>query len=503
MAISTAASLSLKSRVTAYKITKGSFQDTSPNLPQRILILGEANTANQGSLDTTVRNVTTLQEAGQQYGYGSPIYAAMRILFPKSGSGLAGIPVDIIAQEEPAGATAKSIEITPVGTATGNGTHFLKIAGRTSLDAQPYAINVNKGDTASEITQKIEDAVNNVLGSPFSAASTDYEATLTSKWKGLTADELSVIVDRGDDALGITYTYNEISAGSGTPSISDALDLIGNTWYTIIINGYSTETTTMDALEAFNGIPDPNNPTGRYSGIVFKPFIALTGSTADDPSTITDSRKDNVTISICPAPLSKGLTIEAAANVCMLFAISSQNSPNADIGGQSYPDMPTPTTIGSMANYNNRDTFVKKGCSTVDLVSGRYQMQDFVTTYHPVGEDPAQFAYCRNLMLDYNVKYGYFLLEIINVVDKTLAADSDFVDVNGYIKPKQWRAIIRAYIDDLARRALVADAEFSKSSIQVSIGETNPDRLETSFRYKRTGTARISTTDAQAGFNFG
>jgi hypothetical protein len=42
-----------------------------------------------------------------------------------------------------------------------------------------------------------------------------------------------------------------------------------------------------------------------------------------------------------------------------------------------------------------------------------------------------------------------------------------------------------------------------QNSITVEVSSINPDRLETFFRYKRTGTARISSTTAEAGFNFG
>jgi hypothetical protein len=42
-----------------------------------------------------------------------------------------------------------------------------------------------------------------------------------------------------------------------------------------------------------------------------------------------------------------------------------------------------------------------------------------------------------------------------------------------------------------------------QSSIEVDISTTNPDRLETTFNYKRTGVGRIASTTATAGFNFG
>lgn len=491
------------SKIVGYKLTKGNFAENTPNLPQRVAIIGEANTANQGSLDTTPKEITSAQQAANLYGSGSPIYNIMRILRPLTGGGIGGIPTIVIPQEEAVGGAAKVIDITPTGTATKNGTHTLKIAGRNGLDGVFYDINIVKDDAVADVAQKIADAINAVLNSPVSAVATATEATATTKWAGLTANEVDISVDLNDTDLGITYAVTVDTAGSGTPDIADALTYLGgNDWNTIVINSYGAVTAVMDSLEAVNGIP-ADIPTGRYTGIIFKPFIALTGSLLDDPTTITDGRKDDLTIAICPAPLSKGLSMEAAANMCRLFARQAQDNPHLDVSGSSYPDMPTPTDIGTMAAYDVRDSYVKKGCSTVELSNGRYKVADFVTTYHPDGELPPQFRYCRNLNLDWNVRFGYFLLEQINVVDHAIAGNDDTVTAQKVIKPKQWKQVIDKYAEALSQRALIVDPTFMQDSIEVDISSTNPDRIETFFRYKRTGYARISSTIAEAGFNFG
>jgi phage tail sheath gpL-like len=493
------------SRIVGYNLKKGNFLLTSPNLPQRIVILGEANTDNQDDLETEGVEVTSAKQAGELYGYGSPIHMIMRILRPYASDGVGGIPTVVMAQEEADGATAREIEIAVAGTPERNGTHYLKIAGRTGIDGNLYALNITTDDTAATIHQKIEDAVNNVLSSPMEATSSDYEATLTSKWKGLTANSLSVEVDTGDDDLGLTYVVTaELSSGSGQPSISDAItELGGNIWNTIVINGYGTVESIMDSLQELNGIALDENPTGRYGGLTWKPFIAVTGSVAEDPSSSTDSRADEMTIAIAPAPLSDGMQFEAAANMVRLFAVLAQNSPHLDVAGRTYPDMPTPSAIGSMASYTSRDEIVKKGCSTVDLVSGKYTVQDFVTTYHPDGEAVPQYRYCRSLVIDMNVRYGYLLREQIHVVDHVIAADTDSVSVDNVIKPKQWKAELADYATDLSRRALTTDPDFMVDSIEVNIGTSSPDRFETFFRYKRSGYARQVSTTAEAGFNYG
>lgn len=501
----TAISLDRVSRVVGYSLKKGDFRETSPNLPQRILIIGEANVANQVGLVTDLTEITSLRQAGETYGYGSPIYAMMRILRPRTSEGVGAIPTFVIAQSEAGGAAAKMIEVNPTGTATANGTHYLVIAGRDNVDGVRYAINIEEGDVAADIATKITNAVNNVLGSPMSAEDYGYSSLLTSKWKGLTANGLSVRVDTGDNDLGITYVVDNIQNGSGTPDIATDLEKIGNEWFTVVVNSYGMVAQVMQDLENFNGIADPDSPTGRYQGTIWKPFIAITGSVVDDPSATTDAMRDDMTIAIAPAPLSEGLGMEAAANATVLFARTAQDNPELDIAGKPYPDMPVPASgsIGSMADYSNRDNIVKKGCSTVDLVNNRYVVQDFVTTYHKLGEEPPQYRYCRNLNLDWNVRYGYLLLEQTYVLDHAIANDDDVVEAQKVVKPKYWKGILDDYATDLSRRALTVDAAFMQASLQVNISSSNPDRFETRFRYKRSGFVRQAATVAEAGFNFG
>lgn len=494
------------SRVIGYVLKKANFQNSSPNLPIRINLIGEANHANQSDIDADVPiEITSAKQAGELFGYGSPVYNVMRILRPVSSEGVGGLSTVVYPQAEPGGATARIVHVTPSGVATGNGTHFLRIAGRTSIDGKSYAININEGDTVGDITQKIEDAVNGLLVSPMTATSTMYEVTLTTKWRGLTAQGVVVNLDLNDTDLGISYSVSQTQAASGTPDVGDALTAFGNAWAPFVLNSYGFVTTVIDALEATNGIPKDLNPTGRYQGTTFKPFIAITGSVENDASVHTDSHKDDVTIAMAVAPLSEGLAMEAAANWLYNIALTASNNPHLDVAGQFLPDMPVPvdSIIGSQADYNLRDNFVKKGCSTVDLVSGRYQIQDCVTTYHPDGENVPAFRYVRDLIVDFNVRYGYMLLEQINVVDHVIANDDDKVTAQKIIKPKIWKSILATYAEDLVARGLTTDADFMIGNIAVQVSSSNPNRLETTFKYKRSGFVRISATTAEAGFSFG
>ena len=502
--ISTAVGLERRSRVAGYRITKGFFNETSANLNQIIAIFGEANTANQGTLDTTKKEVTSAQEAGELYGFGSPIHQIVRILRPSNSPGVAGIPTVVFPQESDNAATATQIEWTVVGNATKNATHTLEVNGRDNLDFQTYDYSVVKDDTPTQIAAKVVLAVNSVLGSPFTATSSAGVVTFVTKWKGATSDTAAVIISNQGDAAGVTYSQTDKTSGAGAVDLAPSFAQFGSTWYNSIINPYADK---LGEFEQFNGIPYGTTPTGRYNAIDFKPSFAFFGSTLDDKDDLVaitgaTDRISQVTNVLCPAPNSAGFAWEAAANMVTLSARIMQDTPQLTVNNQSYPDMPTPNSgdIGDMADYNNRDLLVKNGCSTVILENGQYKVQDLVTTYHPEGEIPLQYAYPRNLNIDFNVREGYGILETLSVKDHVIIADDQVSDAQRTIKPRQWQSILSDYFEDLATRALITDPEFSKESCSVQRGESNPDRFETFFRYKRTGIARIESTTVEAGF---
>jgi phage tail sheath gpL-like len=503
--ISTAVGLERRARVSGYKIKKGFFSNETPNLPQLIAVFGEANTANQAGLTTTKREVTSANEAAELYGYGSPIHAQMRILRPISGDGVGGIPTVVFPQLSNGGETATELEWTVTGTATKNATHTVVVAGRETLDFQNYSYNVIVGDTPTIIAQKIADAVNGVLSSPVIATPVLGVVTFVTKWRGLTSSQLDVRFNLGANLTGVSYSQTDVILGTGTPDLSASLIQFGDDWYTSVSNSYGEA--HLGTFEAFNGFPDDDLPTGRYSGLIFKPFAAFFGSTLsdkDDLVLITDnaSRVNQLTNVLCPAPNSLGFGYEAAANMITLFSRIAQDSPQLDVNNKFYSDMPIPLdgNAGDMSDYNNRDFLIKKGCSTVILENGAYRVQDLVTTYHPEGETPLQYNYCRNLNLDWNVSDSYRTLETIRLKDKVLVADTQVVGVTGAIKPKEWRAVVFDLFDDLAEKALINEPQYSKDSLVVQISSTNPNRFETFFRYKRTGIARIESTDVEAGF---
>ncbi len=480
------------STIVGYELKKGDVPLSSPYLPQRIVIIGEGLTANQASMPLDETEVLTAYESGQKYGFGSPIHKVFNILKPQGRDLLGGIPTFVIAQEEAVAGVAAVKVVSATGTASGSATHSVFIAGRE------FTFNVVTGDTPTDIHTKIADAINADANKPVTAAATATEVTITANWAGLTSN-FEVRFETEGNAVNIVYSEDSSTAGVGTPDLTTLAGKLGAEWTTLVINTYGAP--AFDTLEAINGRPDNDNPTGRFFGEDFRPFIAIWGSTESDLSAlgaITDARKSEVTNALAPAPNSEGFPFEAAANMTLNFAKKSQNEPHLDVINSYYVDMPGPADgdIGDMKDYVQRDALIKKGASTCTYEGGRYKVKDFVTTYHPDGEAVPVFRWARNLMLDFNVRYYILIAEQAYLIGRAIINDDQVSSVANTKKPKDWKADLFGIAEDLADVAIIDDVDFMKDSIVVEVAPENPDRFNTVFSYKTSGTARISSVTA-------
>lgn len=502
--ISTAVGSEREGITNGLNFEKGVFSNLGTNLPQRIAILGEANTANQAGLTIDSVQITSASEAGILFGYGSPIHSMVRILKPISGDGVGGIPIIIYPQISDVSATETVREWTIAGTASASSTLSVIVNGRTGIDFKKYDVAIAKSDTATVIANKIINAINGVTSAPCTANGATNVVSFISKWKGITSSELIIEFSSSTD-VGISYTQTDSTDGSGVLDISASLASFGDNWNTIVLNPYGE--VVFDVLEEFNGVANGINSTGRYSGLVKKPLVAFFGENATSKTAllaITDNanRVSQMTNALCPAPGSKNFKWEVAASYAYRMAVTAQNTPHLDVAYMTLPDIIAPENggIGDMMNYDNRDLLVKGGCSTVILKNGEYVIQDFVTTYHPDGEVILHFNYVRNLMVQWNLSHRYQEKEEINLKGKTIIADDQTVSVSGTIQSSDWKSIVYAYFDEVADLGLLLDPNFSKENTQVVVGTISPNRFDAKFPVKITGTVRISSTTMVLGF---
>ncbi len=486
------------SSILGYELVKGTASVSSGILPQRLAILGERNTDKTSA--PSKLNATSVTQVADAYGFGSPMHLMALIL---DASGVLGkIETVFYLVAEAAGATARVQPITVTGTPTKASTQYIRIGGKR------LNYSVLTTDDADAILGKIKTAIEAWSDSPVTvgmvaAGSVD----LTLKWKGETGQDLSVGFDQDTD-IGLTYALGVETAGTGGTSPAAALANFSTDWNTVVVNGLAVNSTNLNAYEAFIG--NPTDKTGRYDSEEWKPCVAVSGSTLATVSALTaltDARDEQVANVVMSCGDSLSMPCEIAAAAAGLAALGMNSDRKFDMIGKKLGGIvpPIDLAIGELSEYPNRDLAVKGGSSTAKLNGSQYEVIDFVTTYHPDGENPAQFRYVRNLVgIDYNVKFSVRFNEELFLKGKTILPDSNPSQADNVIKPKQWLAILNNNVFKVFENdGAFGEVGYSLENAVIEINSSNPDRIDTEFPYKRSGTVRISSVSGVANFTLG
>jgi len=513
MVLSTAIDPTAGSRAAGLALAFKDFSTGASYLPQHAVLFTTVGTDKVGGFTdfNTGVTVTSLQQFIDTFGVTDGFYAA-RILQPLNGGGIGSIPLTVFPIPVGSG-TAAAGDITPSvsAAATANATHYVTFNGRKEIDGRTAGFVVETGDVVADIVTKMTAAINGMLYAPCSAVDSTTKVTATVRWQGLTGNDVTIAIDTGEEAAGVTYAITQPTGGAGTVSVATALANFGDVWYTQVLNTYGSG--QYDALESANGLPDPTSGgSGRWIATVVKPFVAFDGTNEATPATLkalAASRKTDMTNALVPAPNSPSMPCEIAAGAMVRTCKTFNNTPHGSVNNLSLFDVvdPTGNTIGDMNDYATREDLFKNGISTVIWnASEGYKINDLITFRRPDDRSPlaVDWRYVRDIVgIDFNFIYGYKLLEAANLIDKTLVNDDAVIGVTSTIKPKDWKGLLYTYFDSLENLAIIADASFSKESLQAQISATNPQRFETLLYYKRTAIARVVATTAYAGFNFG
>ncbi len=182
-------------------------------------------------------------------------------------------------------------------------------------------------------------------------------------------------------------------------------------------------------------------------------------------------------------------------NYAVVAANVFNNTPNTDIQTLVLPDMPgiTPGVAPPLqsGNYTLRNALIPLGMSTAIYNNGQYYPQDFVTTYAPTGIPVPTYRYPRDINIDMNIEYKFSLLQASVIGNKQIAADNDIVSAPNVVKPKDVKAALYQFADDLVNQGFTTDAAGMKASVSVVINAANRNRFDISFGYTRSGVTRV------------
>ena len=494
MAISTAVDLSAVARVVGIKTE---YKNLSPGnifyLPQRVVVMGQGSTASNPSYSTDKVQVTSSAQAGETFGFGSPIHLAVRQLLPVNGDGVGTIPVTVYPLKDDGSGVASTGDITPTGAQTINAQYSVKVG---NIESEQFVIAV--GDTIADVTAKMTTAINAVLEMPVTASDGSTVVNLTSKWAGVSANDLGVVVVGRVDA-GTTFAVSDMTGGLVNPEIEDALAQIGNVWESMIINCLNlSDTSKLDTFQTFG--------EGRWGALTKKPLMVFTGNTEADLNTaitIPDARRDDYTNSVINLPGSPELPFVVASRAVSRIASRANNNPAYGYGSMPLTGL-EPGPDSQQWNYLQRDTAVKAGASTIEVKDGVAYISDTVTFYHPQGNPLPEYRYVVSIVKIQQVLFNLDLeFNSVKWDGSPLIPDNQPTSNPQAKKPKMVVSTLAAITDSLASSAIISEPEYTKTNTKAQISEQNPNRIDSVYPIKISGNANIFSFDLDWGFYFG
>lgn len=400
--------------VTATSIENEAFAVSAAVLKRKHIIVGTYDPAITSLVDNELIRVLSPEDVGARTGFGFMLQRLAKGAFAGNG----GLPTYISPQAEVAGDQSTGSIVFTASSASAR-TIYLYVAG---LQVQ---IPVAAGDDGDAIAIKVVaalDALTSSFGLPTTqevdGVTTD-QVNFTSKSKGLWGDDISLTFNWGAEETlpeGVTVIVTDMSGGTGTPDIQEALDELGTgdgqneVFFTDFNHGYGLDSSTLDKISIYNGIG--NEKIGNYSDTVHRPFRSLNGEVAPGSggfsaiTAIGDGRKLDRTNGVYSAPGSPNHPAEIAALVLGIFAKFNNRT------AESWPqDVPLPGMIpGKKADrwtseYNNRDSAVKAGVSPSHVINNALTIQNVVTFYHPdnVPQESNGFRSIRNISVGQNM----------------------------------------------------------------------------------------------------
>ncbi len=493
MSVSSAVDASAVARVvgikTDFKNTRGGRVVV---LPQRVAVIGQGLTGTAYSTDK--KQVFTAFEVADTYGHGSPLHLAVSQLLPLNGDGVRSVPVTVYPLQDDAVSTPASGDITPAGVVTKSGAFVVRV---NNIDSASFVVSI--GDSVAVIVAKIVAAITATLEIPITPVDNTTDVTVTSKWRGTSANDVVVEVI-GPVDTGVSFAVTQPAGGLVNPDVNVALAKVGDVWETIVINCMEiSDVATLDKFATWD--------EGRWGALTRKPvagvFVGNTATTVANAIAVPDARKTDRTNVQLVSPGSDDLPLIVAARQVARIALLANNDPAHDYGSQRATGL-VPGSDGDQWNYVQRDTAVKSGSSTVEVKDGVVNLSDIVTFHHPTGDPLPAYRYVVDKVKVSQILFNLDLIFATAEWDGAPLIPDDQPTANRSAKkPKSAVAAIAAMIDNLAIEAIIVNPNAAKSSIVASINPQNPKRLDVVFSVELSGNTNIISIDFNFGFNFG
>lgn len=460
------------------------FEPSVSVVPRKALLVGSIDPAATGYALNTPTRYSSAEALGAEAGFGFDLHR-QALAFKKQNPSAA---FTAIAQAVTGDQATGSIDIS--GTATEAGSLDVYVAG-DYIGSVPVAVDDTGEEVAAAVVAQWALAINKTLRAT-SAVNwvTLTQVDVTEKSAGLCGNFTSLAVNLGagqKTPAGLTVTITAMSGGSGVGSVQLALDALGTgdqqneDFYTEGVHGYCQDSSTLDALSAYNGVGDQE--IGNYDGIVARPFQWFNGDVATGSSGLSTlialggNRKSDRTNVIFPVPGSYSHPTEIAAQVVAdRVAVAGVRPEQSQHKRVLVGVRPGEKADQWTSQYSNRKDAVAAGISTSIVSGGSVLISDLVTFYHPdsvpatsnIYRSVRNNAIIQNILANEKARFDSISYQGISIVaDKSKVSNA--ISKAKVIDTKDVVAELLDLADDFGGYAWIYSAAWTKERILADV----------------------------------
>lgn len=437
-------------------------------VPTKILLIGQ-RLSSGSSAALVPRQLTSADQARQLFGRASMLAHMAERLFAAT----ALLETWAIALDDLGGGAQATGKLEFAGTATAGGTVELYIGGRR------VRVGVATGDDGEDVAAAVAAAITANLDVAVTAAQGgedhEDEVNITARHKGVCGNSIDLRVNyHTGEALpaGITVTVTAMSGGTGNPDISDATDLIGDTWYTDIVTPY-TDTPNLAALEGV--LDDLFGPLSMRDGHA---WAAATGSFGT-VSALGDAR-NSPHLTIMGAGTSPTPPWEWAAALAGVAAYHLSIDPARPLQTLPLPGLLPPARTAQWT-FEERALLLFDGVATHRVTNDqRVVIERAITTYktNAFGAADPSFLDVETLKTLALLRYDLRTLMQVRFPRHKLADDGTrFSRGQAVVTPKVIRDEIVARFGQWEEQGLVEAVDQFKADLLVERDDDDPNRV--------------------------
>lgn len=449
-------------------------------LPPIGLIVGQYDQSKTGIVEYTPIQVFTSDEVGEKVGFGSELHRQSLWVFGYLGGFYSNMWIVPVAEH--GSAVAGSGDIVFATNASSSGTYYFSIGGDL------ISFGVSSGDTPTEIGDSLVAAITANLNSLVSAVNTTGTVAITSKTKGVNANEIRLVLNpsgttqENENPSGTTVTLpgsgGYLTSGAGATDVhdvffeSDESDKLGDRFYTCISNPYSDATNIGYYKDSWDIRKDPSvkRPFDSFVGYVKETYAQAFAK----PDTIN---AEGVTAIWDPRSLSPSWELQAAIMGVVMWSTTFDP-------GRPFKTLPVgipfDSSIGDLS-YAKNDALFREGMSYLKTVGSDIVVGDLATTYRTNAVGAATAEWYDSVSIHRRQQFIFEIETLFNNEPyiRAMLADDTTVTAKPYvIKPKKVVADLSLLVDSWSAQGWVKNADDIKASIKAEINSSNNSRID-------------------------